>query len=136
LISSPSYQSRDDAFFGFTGIKVPALLQYSFNGKRVIPFINAGFSTAFITKNDYLHINEIKNGTNDIYTSQDQNLGFNRNEVSFVASAGFKIRLMNKFFLNLEGRFEYGSGLFNVRNFVTPVKERSKQFSFSMGLNF
>ena len=135
--SSSVYQYRDDAFFGFTGLKVPVLFEYSINGNRVIPFINGGFSSTFLIKKDYLHINEIEYPTKDIYTSQDQNMGFNSLELGLVAGAGVKIRLLNKISLTLEGRFEYGSGPFKVNYLVNSAfKENSNQYSIVLGLNF
>ncbi len=132
-----NYKYSDDAFFGYTGVKIPMLFKFSISGKRVIPFFNAGFSPLFLIKNDYVHINETEYLSKDIIITQDNKMAITTQELIVAAGAGVKVRVMNKIFLNIEGRFEYGPGLFKVNHLVnSEFRENSKQVLVLVGLNF
>jgi hypothetical protein len=104
--------SRYDAFFNFTGIKVPVLFQYSFTGKKIVPFVNAGFAYQLMNKKDYVQISEVENTTlHEVKTFEARDLVVRSGEVSSVAGIGLKTRIFNNLNLNIQGRVEYGPGI-------------------------
>jgi hypothetical protein len=106
--------SRDDAFYNFSAIKLPLLLQYSFTGKRIIPYFNWGITGIYFIKTDYSHISEVEEVyLNNIRIYEDNDMVFNIGELSATIGAGVKIRAFSNYILNIEGRFEFGTGLFN-----------------------
>jgi hypothetical protein len=96
--------SRDDVFFNFSAVKLPLLIQYSFTGNRIIPFLNGGLSGMLFLNKKYAHTSEVESYNNEVRTF---------GEISATLSAGLKLRIVNNIILNIEGRFEYGSGAFN-----------------------
>jgi len=134
--SIASYTYRDDAFFDFTGIKLPIMLQYSFTSGRLIPYVNAGISyLAFIQKN-YLHIRETESYSHDITTDEDSDMPFYFGEASAVCGAGLKIRIISNIKLNIQGRIEIGRGLFNAETPLKSYKQFSIQPTFLAGITF
>jgi hypothetical protein len=131
------YLTRDDAFFDFSGIKLPLLLQYSFTGGRIVPYINAGLSYTAIIQKNYLHIQEEENSSNNvIVTSQDRNMVFRKNETSLLCGTGVRFRLFSNTSINLQGRVELGKGLFNNSDNLNFFKQHSVQTSFLLGFTF
>jgi hypothetical protein len=129
--------SRDDAFFDFSAVKLPLLFQYSFTGNRIIPFLNGGLSGMLFLNKNYSHISEVETYENDIRIYEDSDMVFNPGELSATIGAGMKIRIINNTIISIEGRFEYGTGIFNKSY---PDKgsftQRSIQTSFLIGVNF
>jgi len=129
--------SRDDVFFNFSAVKLPLLIQYSFTGNRIIPFLNGGLSGMLFLDKKYTHTSEVESYNNEIRTYEDHDMVFNFGEISATLGAGLKIRIVNKILLNIEGRFEYGSGAFN-RDFPNEgaFTQYSLQPSFLIGISF
>jgi hypothetical protein len=133
----------DDAYFGFTGIKFPILLQYSFTGRRIIPFVNTGVASQnFIDKN-YIHIAEEENSYHEISTTTDSKIKLKAGELTAIAGVGLKTRIFNNLALNISGRIEYGSGMFynKIKNYaptdyMKPFLERSVQSTLLIGITF
>jgi len=128
---------RDDAFFEFTGIKLPLMLQYSFSSGKIIPYVNGGFSYQAFIRKDYDHIRESENYNHEIFISVDHNLNFYRGEIAGALGTGLKIRLMNDIKLSIQGRMEIGPGFFNpeedgYKNF----NQISLQPTFMVGIMF
>jgi hypothetical protein len=140
--NSLGYITRDDAFFGFTGIKAPLSFQYSFTGKRVVPFINAGVAYQYIYKKNYYQIEEVERSViNDINTYEYRNSDFKAGEVSVLAGLGTRIRMINNLNLTLQGRIEMGTGVFStfrqtIQSSETPFKQNSVQTTLLIGLTF
>jgi len=127
---------RDDAFFDFTGINLPLMLQYSFTSGRIIPYLNAGLScTTFIRKN-YLHIRETESSSSIIVTNEDSNLHIGPGEIGGLVGVGLKLRLINSIHLNLQGRIVIGNGLFDNSSEPIIDKQHSIQPTFLVGINF
>jgi hypothetical protein len=141
-ISKTTLINRYDAFFNFTGIKVPVLFQYSFTGKRIVPYINAGFAYQYISDQDYVQIKEVENtALHEVRTYEVRDLVVHPGEVSSVAGIGLKTRLFNNINLNIQGRVEFGTGILERadENSLTdkkPFKEHSLQTSFLIGITF
>ena len=130
--------SRDDAFYNFSAIKLPLLLQYSFTGKRIIPYFNWGITGMYFFNTDYHHISEVEEFfLHNIRIYEDNDMVLNFSELSATISGGVKIRIVNNTILNIEGRIEFGSGAFN-KSF--PEKgsftQHSIQASVLIGVNF
>ncbi|MFH0843069.1 MAG: hypothetical protein V1903_10655 [Bacteroidota bacterium] len=124
---------RDDAFFEFTGVKLPVLLQYSFMSGKIAPFGSAGLSAQKLIQNSYLHIHEVENiNTHEISTAEDNNLTFKPLDISFIYTIGAKIRLVNNLVLNVQGLVEMGQGLFNL----SSVRQSSLQTTVLVGISF
>jgi hypothetical protein len=136
------YITRDDAFFGFTGIKAPLIFQYAFTGKRVIPFINGGIAYQYILKKNYVQIEEVERPViNDINTYEYRMTGFKGGEMSILAGIGSRIRVFNNLNLSVQGRLEMGTGVFSsfrqsIQYSETPFKQSSVQATFLIGLTF
>jgi hypothetical protein len=129
--------ARDDAFFEFSAIKFPLLLQYSFKGLRYIPYLNGGIACMYIFKNKYLHINEEKVYPKDIYISEKNDMVFSALEPGGSLGAGVKMSVMNDYSLSLESRLEIGSGIFNRKYpSLNAFKQHSFQPSLILRLNF
>ena len=47
---------KDDAFFDFTGMKIPVVIQYAFTSGGIVPYLNGGISCMGFIKKNYLHI--------------------------------------------------------------------------------
>jgi hypothetical protein len=137
--------NRNEAFFDFTTIKAPFLLQYSVPGRRLVPFANAGVAYHYILSSNYRHIEEKENYFNVISTYEDNDFKFKQGEISAVAGIGARFRLMNNIGLNFQTRFEYGSGLFinsftgeqfGKASYSKPYKQNSIQMNILLGLTF
>jgi hypothetical protein len=130
--------SRDDAFYNFTAIKMPLLLQYSFTGKRIIPYFNGGITGMYFFNTGYRHISEVEEVyLNNIRIYEDNDMKFNIGEISATISAGVKIRVVNNAVLNIEGRFEFGTGLFNkLYPEIGSFNQYSIQPSILIGFSF
>lgn len=128
---------RDDAFFDFTGIKLPLLFKYSFNSGKISPFISGGFSTQVFIDGNYLHIMETEyTNTNEINTSEDTYFTINPFEISSVCAAGLRLRFMNNTILDIQGRVEFGTGLFDESEDVKEYRQHSLQPSMLIGFSF
>ena len=84
--------SKDNAFFNFTGIKAPVLLQYSITGSRIVPYFNAGIAYQIFIDNNYHHTVETENTLHEINTSEDNKYHFMAGEISAIGG----IRNKNK----------------------------------------
>jgi hypothetical protein len=140
--NSLGYTIRDDAFFGFKGIKAPILFQYSFTGSRVVPFLNAGIAYQYIYSKNYQMTEEIERPIyNDINTYYHNNVAFHGGETSILAGLGTRIRFLNNLNLSLQGMFEMGTGIFSefrqtIQSTATPFKQNSMQATILVGLTF
>lgn len=104
--------TRDDAFFSFTGIKVPVLFQYSLTGGRIVPYVNAGVAYQYFIKTDYHHVAEIENTFHEITTYEDSNMLFKSGELTGVGGIGMRARIFSNLNLHLMFMMEYGKGFF------------------------
>lgn len=133
----------DDANFGFTGIKLPLLWQYSITGRRIIPYVNSGVAYQFFIDNNYSHIAEEENSYHEIHTTADNDIKFKTGELTAIGGIGLRTRLLNDLLLNISGRAEYGKGIFNntgrSQELIVkrkPFLESSLQFTFLLGITF
>ncbi|HLN55731.1 MAG TPA: hypothetical protein VK207_07050 [Bacteroidales bacterium] len=127
--------TKNDAFFDYKAVKVPVLLKYTFSNKRIKPFVSGGLAGTFFLQSDYLHIIEDEDyfGTS-IEINEDRQLAFKPYELSAVAGAGINFRFVNTVNLRLEGRLEYGTGIFSTEGL--PFKQHSVQQSVLLGIVF
>jgi hypothetical protein len=129
--------SRDDAFFGISGVKMPLLFQYSFNEKRLSPFINTGATGMYFINKNYSHRREVEVQGSDIITSEDNDMIFYPGEISATFGAGITYRIVNWIILSIEGRFEYGTGIFNTKYPAEVVfSQHSYQPTVVIGVTF
>ena len=128
---------RDDAFFDFSAIKIPIMLQYSFTGRMIIPFVYAGFGYQYFLNNNYLRIQETETPGHEITTEEYRNMQFNRDEFSAVGGVGLRTRLYNNIHFYIQGRIELGTGIFvpKVRG-QTLYKQKSIQPTLLVGISF
>jgi hypothetical protein len=133
----------DDANFGFTGVKLPLLLQYSITGRRIIPYVSTGVAYQLFIDNNYSHIAEEENSYHEISTTADNNIKFKKGELTAIGGIGLRTRLFNDLLLNISGRAEYGKGVFNnegrIQELIVkkkPFLESSMQFTFIIGITF
>jgi hypothetical protein len=118
---------RDDAWFSFTGIKMPVLFQYSFTGGRVVPYFNAGAAYQFFLNTDYRHVAETESTiSHEITTSEDQNMTFNKGELTGAGGLGVRTRIFTKLNLHLQCMVEAGKGLF-VNELLNDVNARKNK---------
>jgi hypothetical protein len=135
--------TRDDAFFSFTGIKTPLVLQYSLTGRRIVPYVNAGVAYQYFIKTDYHHIAEVENTSHEIDTFEDSNMLFKSGEFTGVAGIGMRSRIFTSLNLHLMLMMEYGKGMFlntnptdvNYRKDV-PYVMNSLQSTILLGITF
>ena len=130
--------TRNDAFFNFTGIKIPVLFQYSFTSKRLVPYLNAGLAYQMVIDKNYVLIREIENtASHEVKTYEYRNLGFHPGEISAVTGLGLRTRIFDNYNLQFQGRFEYGTGLLkNLTASDKPFKQNSMQVTFLLGITF
>ena len=140
--TTSNYIYRDDAFFEFTGLRLPLLLQYSFTSHGIIPYLNAGVSYTFFINKNYLHIRETECLLygHDILTNEYNDISFNAGEISGLLGAGLKIRIVNNIKLNFQGRIEFGQGIFenndDSKSDVYKFNQYSFQPTFLVGITF
>ena len=134
---------RDDANFGFKGIKVPVLVQYSFTGGRAVPYLNAGVAYQLFLNTDYHHTYEVENLVHEIYTYEDQNMTFRKGELTGAGGLGVRVRIFNNININLYLMAEYGKGIFvnelpeNVNhNAKKPYVQNTLQETLLLGITF
>lgn len=126
----------DDTFFDFSAIKVPVLFQYSFTGRRVVPFINAGPAYMIFLKRNYVHTMEMLTSLNEVLTFEDKSMVMGKGELTGILGAGLRIRILNNLLLSLQGRFEVGKGIFIPRvESIQDFKQLSVQSSFLIGIS-
>jgi hypothetical protein len=133
--SFPASLYRDDAFFEFTGIKLPLLVQYSLASHKITPYINAGVSYTPYFKRYYLHIREEENTNHVITTTEDNDIPCKKGEITGILGAGLKLRALNSIKLNVQGRIELGNGLFK-ENPNMKYSLHSIQSTFLIGITF
>jgi hypothetical protein len=134
---------RDDAWFSFTGIKMPVLFQYSITGGRFVPYFNAGAAYQYFIKTDYLHNAESESTSHEITTSEDQNMTFKKGEFTGVCGLGVRTRIFTTLNLHLQVMVEAGQGLFvnqlpedaNGRQ-NKPYVQNSLQTTVLLGITF
>jgi hypothetical protein len=102
---------------------------------RMIPYVNGGVGGMFLLRKNYLHIVESERTDGSIDTYEDVNMKFASSEISALVGAGMKVRIMNDLFLRLEGRFEYGSGIFEDHK-LDAFHQYSVQPTLMIGLTF
>jgi len=135
---------REDGLFDFEAVKVPVLLQYSFTGRRIVPYFNAGAAYQYFISRNYLHIKETETRIyNEISTEMDNDFTYKTGEISGVFGIGARLRVLNDLNLRIETRIEYGSGLFvnynpNIDNTITkdPYLQNSFQYGIQVGITF
>ena len=128
---------RDDAFFDFTGIKVPVMIQYSLISGRIVPYFNGGVSFLGIIRKKYLHIRETETYlSHEINTSDDSDLTFYPGEIAGLLGAGIKIKITGNLKLNLQGRIELGHGLFKSGAESREYSQYSLQPTILLGVSF
>ncbi|NLN30915.1 MAG: hypothetical protein GX158_06755 [Bacteroidales bacterium] len=128
--------NRDDAFFGFTGIRIPLLLRYHLSSAGIRPYINGGIAlTGFISKK-YVHIQETETYGNIILTSEDSELKNLPGEITGLLGTGIKIKIMHGLEAEIQGRIEVGHGLLNSGADREKLKQYSVQPAFLIGINF
>ncbi len=103
---------RNDAFYDFIAVKVPLMLRYSLSGNRFVPYANAGVAFQYLIDHNFRRIEEYENNSHEIVTNEYEDFAFNPQEISGLAGIGVRTRLFNDIFLNLQGRVEFGSGIF------------------------
>jgi hypothetical protein len=135
--------TRDDAWFSFTGVKIPLVAQYAITGGRIVPYVNLGAAYQMFISKSYDHTAEIENSMHEINTVRDQYMLFNSSEITGVARLGMRLRLVGKVNLHLMGMIEYGKGFFQNVNQTDlnyrkndPYVTSSLQPSVMMGLTF
>jgi ribosomal protein L27 len=135
--------TRDDANFGFTGLKLPVLFQYSLTGGRIVPYVNAGIAYQYFLSTDYQHVAEEENTFHEIYTYHDSNMLFKSGELTGAGGLGVRTRIFSSINIHLMYMFEYGKGVFlntnptdtnNRKN--DPYVENSIQSTFMLGITF
>ncbi len=135
--------TRDDANFNFKGIKVPLLIQYSFTGGRIVPYVNAGISYQYFIQTDYYHVYEIEDIMHEITTYEDRNMLFKTGELSGVGGVGVRARISGKLNLHLMLMVEAGQGIFLNKDPTDvnltgnkPYIQNSIQSSLLLGITF
>jgi hypothetical protein len=128
---------RNDAFYDFTAVKVPLMLRYSLSGNRFVPYANAGVAFQYVIDHNFRHIEEFENSSHEVSTNEYEDFTFNPQEISVLAGIGVRTRLFNDIFLNLQGRIEYGSGIFKITSeYIDSFKQYSIQPSILLSVTF
>jgi hypothetical protein len=130
---------RSDAFYDFTAVKAPVMFRYSpLTGKKFVPYISAGIAFQYLLDHNFRNIEEIENNSHEISTYEYENFTFNPREITALAGIGVKTRLYNNIFLNLQGRVEYGGGLFKDPSVTSEpmFKQNSIQPFILLGVTF
>ncbi|HKK42995.1 MAG TPA: hypothetical protein VJ963_11345 [Bacteroidales bacterium] len=133
--------ARNDVYVDFTGVKVPAMIQYSVTGKRLVPFINAGIAMEVITGKSYLHSEELETLSNAVITNNDTDMGLKSSLITGLAGLGFRTRIFNNLGLQVQGRAEYGPGILfrtsdKLNNGKKPFTQNTLQASILVGITF
>lgn len=135
--SSGGYTLRSDAFFNFSGIKLPLMIQYSFTGGRIVPYFSSGIAYLFDIKNDYYRIEDAESIQHEVSTREFRDMIFKPGELSAVGGAGIRTRAFNNINLHLQGNIEIGPGLFRpLDGNVKEFKANSVQTTFLLGITF
>jgi hypothetical protein len=128
---------RNDAFYDFTGVKIPLLFQYSMTGMKFVPFVNGGVVYEQFVKHNFQHIAEVENSQHEVSTYEYNDFKFKKWESNLVCGLGVKTRLLNNISVSLQGRVEYGHGLFISSSLnLTDFKQNSIQTTFLLGVTF
>lgn len=128
---------RNDAFVDLTGLNMPLLIQYSFRGARIVPYVNAGLTFTGYLKRKYTHIYEFEDVNNNINTTEDHLVTLKPLEASGTAGLGISVRVIRMISIRIEGRFEAGFGpVKKIPNVTCGFKEKSIQESLLFGISF
>ncbi len=125
-----------DSYFEYAGIKVPVLGQYSFTGHRIIPYFNLGFACQYLINKDYLRIEAAENFQHDIIITEYRDMFFKPVELSGVGGIGIKTKIYNNVSLNILGRVEVGTGIFETEINGQIFTQNSIQSSLLIGIIF
>lgn len=127
---------KDDAFFDFTGIKIPVMIQYSFTSGKIVPYLNGGISCLGILQNNYNHIRETESYGNEIDTNEDNDMQFQTVELTGLLGAGIKLKITNSLRIDLKGRIELGNGIFKPITGLKEFSQYSLQPTLLLGIFF
>jgi hypothetical protein len=128
---------RDDIYFSFRGIKIPIQFQYSLTGNRIIPYISVGGAYNYFLQKKYLRIEEFEVATHTVFTTEYQDFDLLPGEITAVAGIGMRTRLKENLILNIQGRFEMGTGIINpFREEKRILNQNSMQANILIGLTF
>ena len=127
---------KDDAFFDFTGMKIPVMIQYSFTSGGLVPYLNGGISFLGFIKKNYLHIRETESYGYEINTTEDNDMQFHPGELTGLLGAGIRLKITNNLKIDLQGRIELGSGLFKPGTELREYSQHSLQPTVLLGVSF
>jgi hypothetical protein len=141
LSSSETSIIRNDIFFNFSGLKMPLMFQYSFSGRRIVPYLNAGFAYQYFLTTGYQRIREDESIVGSVpgvvYTSEYNDLIFKPGEVSYFSGIGVRAKVFNSMNVHLEGKIEGGNGIFKSRDTSErDFTQNSLQVTFLFGITF
>ena len=131
---SSDYQgiSRSDINMGFTGIKVPLMLQVRLLKGSLRPYVNAGIVTTAHLKADYTRDGEIENALHEIRPFTDNSLVLNKTITGGVAGIGIRKEINPRQSLLFEVRAEFGSGIYDWDG----LKQKTISFNLFAGFDF
>ncbi len=88
-------------------------------------------------KHNFQHIAEVENSQHEVSTYEYNDFKFKKWESNLVCGLGVKTRLLNNISVSLQGRVEYGHGLFISSSLnLTDFKQNSIQTTFLLGVTF
>ncbi len=127
---------RDDAFFDFTGIRIPLLISHSLSSGNIKPYINEGIAlTGFLSKK-YIHIRETEIYSTEITTREDSDLKYLPGELTLLLGTGIKFKISGRLEADIQGRIELGHGLLYPGKEADKPKQYSVQPAFLVGISF
>jgi|WetSurMetagenome_2_1015567.scaffolds.fasta_scaffold36533_2 hypothetical protein len=139
--SSGTFFVRNDVFINFSGIKLPIMMQYSFSGRRIVPYLNAGLAYQHLLTSGYQRIKEdesvVEGVESVVYTYEDHDMIFKSGEISFFGGIGVRAKLFGNLNVHLEGKVESGNGILEMRGTgERDFEDNSLQGTVLFGITF
>jgi hypothetical protein len=131
---STDYQgiSRSDINFGFTGIKIPLFVQFTFLKGKYLPFFNIGGYHVLNLGAQYTREGEIESTTHVVRPFADNSITISKSCFGAMVGAGVKIKLNPMKSVFIELRAEKGTGVFDWDR----IDQGTLSFNLFAGFNF
>ncbi len=133
-----SITKRNDIYFNFSAIKLPAALRFTFPSKKVIPFFYFGLANYVIFKKESKTILEEEYITTNIITTREYPpLDIGRHQLALYGGAGMYFKIGEQKTLFIDARYESGDGIiYEKYNPNNTLSSKTTTLSVLLGLNF
>jgi|WetSurMetagenome_2_1015567.scaffolds.fasta_scaffold01165_4 hypothetical protein len=132
-LSYPYLTTRSDVFINYLAFKMPLYLQFNLSQGKFVPYMSAGWFFTYFSGTSYRRNYETQDRYNVIHQYTDNSISIKDFENGWMAGFGIKYKINPKRSVFIQGRYEYGSGIYSASD---PLNQRSASISILAGMKF